>query len=385
MPFSPRSRALPLLSPELATTELSESLLRLHAAANLHDLWHALRGLARAPLPSRSQTFELGYEADGIARKVYRHAHPYTPRELSRDHPDRAWLATHPGSPVYRFSDLPAASAGTLALFHERVMRREGWSRQLAIIAWRGRERQATLSFFRDAAQPDFTPRELKLAEALQPHVETALTRVLAAEAQGFLAGHFSVLLENVPVGLLLLNFELRSLWHNSEAAHACSVWNHGERGATALNPRRAFRVPPPLAKACTDLRAEWLQSGAAARPATLGPRVLSEDALGLHAKILLRSVGANPLLQPAFHVELDYRRPRGDRNRQLSPGAVALLARLSAREREVAMRIREGLRTTEIATDLKRSPLTIKTQTAAIFAKLGVRSRSRVAALLNR
>jgi DNA-binding CsgD family transcriptional regulator len=83
--------------------------------------------------------------------------------------------------------------------------------------------------------------------------------------------------------------------------------------------------------------------------------------------------------------VQLDYRRPRGDRHRPLSPGAVALLARLSGREREVAMRVREGLRTAEIAAELRRSPLTIKTQLAAVFAKLGVHSRTRVAALLNR
>ena len=48
-------------------------------------------------------------------------------------------------------------------------------------------------------------------------------------------------------------------------------------------------------------------------------------------------------------------------------------------------MRVREGLRTTEIAAELRRSPLTIKTQLAAVFAKLGVRGRTRVAALLNR
>jgi DNA-binding NarL/FixJ family response regulator len=48
-------------------------------------------------------------------------------------------------------------------------------------------------------------------------------------------------------------------------------------------------------------------------------------------------------------------------------------------------MRVREGLRTAEIAAELRRSPLTIKTQLAAIFAKLNVRGRTRVAALLNR
>jgi DNA-binding CsgD family transcriptional regulator len=48
-------------------------------------------------------------------------------------------------------------------------------------------------------------------------------------------------------------------------------------------------------------------------------------------------------------------------------------------------MRMREGLRTAEIAAELGRSPLTIKTQLAAIFAKLAIRGRACVIALLNR
>jgi DNA-binding NarL/FixJ family response regulator len=48
-------------------------------------------------------------------------------------------------------------------------------------------------------------------------------------------------------------------------------------------------------------------------------------------------------------------------------------------------MRVREGMRTAEIAAELGRSPHTIKVQIAAIFSKLGVASRSRVAMLLNR
>lgn len=51
----------------------------------------------------------------------------------------------------------------------------------------------------------------------------------------------------------------------------------------------------------------------------------------------------------------------------------------------EVAMRVREGLRTAEIAAELRRSPLTVKIQLASVFSKLGVRGRARVAALLNR
>ena len=182
---------------------------------------------------------------------------------------------------------------------------------------------------------------------------------------------HVLAMLEDVPVGLLLLDRDLKLLWFNEEAARACAVWNHGERHAAALRARRAFRVPAALVTACRLLDAD------ASRPA----EVVSENTRGLHASVKLQTIGD----QSAYHIQLDYRRPRGDRHRPLSPGAVALLARLSEREREVAMRVREGLRTTEIAAELRRSPLTVKTQLSAVLAKLGVRGRTRVAALLNR
>ena len=192
------------------------------------------------------------------------------------------------------------------------------------------------------------------------------------------LFGHYAAMMEEVPVGLLLLDWDLQPVWFNAEAARACAVWNHGERRAAALRARSAFRLPGPLAEACRALRGSWPDPEAAKQP-----QVVSDLPRGLHARIRLHALSSN--LPPAFHLQLDYRRPRGDRERPLSPGAVALLARLSEREREVAMRVREGLRTTEIAAELRRSPLTIKTQLAAVFGKLGVRGRTRVAALLNR
>ncbi|MEY3775305.1 MAG: hypothetical protein RLZZ129_2085 [Verrucomicrobiota bacterium] len=191
---------------------------------------------------------------------------------------------------------------------------------------------------------------------------------------------HYESMLEDVPVGLLLLDRELRPLWFNVEAARACAVWNFGERKAAALRVREEFALPAALAEVCARLR----DAHDAQPESPVHPEVVSDHTRGLHARIKLHAP-AGPGTPGAFHIQLDYRRPRGDRHRPLSPGAVALLARLSEREREVAMRVREGLRTAEIAAELRRSPLTIKTQLAAIFQKLGVRGRTRVAALLNR
>jgi DNA-binding CsgD family transcriptional regulator len=194
----------------------------------------------------------------------------------------------------------------------------------------------------------------------------------LSSPAPASILPHLSALLNDVPVGLLLLDASGQPLWCNEEAARACAVWNHGERRAAALRARKAFAVPPALLEACRQL-----QDNPAATE-----HVTSEHERGLHARVRLHAPAGHA---PAFHIQLDYRRPRGDRHRPLSPGAVALLARLSEREREVAMRVREGLRNAEIAAELRRSPLTIKTQLASIYAKLGAKGRTQVAALLNR
>ena len=138
------------------------------------------------------------------------------------------------------------------------------------------------------------------------------------------------------------------------------------------VNSRNSTSPPP---HPCGSARRAW---------PTPEPRLFGEPERGLHALIRLqpRSIRQGP---PAFFLQLDYRRPRGDRDRPLSPSALSLLNRLTFREREVALRIRDGLTTGEIAKALRRSPLTIKTQLGGIFQKLGVGNRARIAAMLNR
>ncbi len=364
---------------------MSADLLRLHSTLTQSDLWNALRLLVRNALPTSSLTLEIDRSSEGGTVRSYRHGQPASARDSGLPHPAQAWLPQHVGTPVFRLSDILPLRELRRQAFHERVMKREGWDKQLTLVAWRGKSPQALLNLNRAPNESDFSFRDQRMAEALQPHFAAAIDRVLAHEDAVNLGEQVARMLDDAPVGLLLLDWDIKPLWYNREGAHACVVWAHGEKRASALNPRRSFRVPAPVAEACAALRQEWSAMAGAKREATGRPRVLSDDALGLHAQVALRAVAGNPHMRPTFEIQLDYRRPRGDRNRPLSPGAVALLARLSAREREVAMRVREGLGTREIAAELHRSPLTIKTQLAAIFRKLEVRTRTRVAALLNR
>ena len=72
-------------------------------------------------------------------------------------------------------------------------------------------------------------------------------------------------------------------------------------------------------------------------------------------------------------------------------PGALGptpgdgLLAPLTAAERQVAGLVAEGLTSREIAVRLFVSPRTVDSQLASIYRKLGIRNRSRLAALMSR
>ena len=188
------------------------------------------------------------------------------------------------------------------------------------------------------------------------------------------------VVLDDLPIGLLVLSAHGKPLWFNREAEVVCAVWNRTPLRRDALPLKRAdFAVPAELwAASQALLAADEAGSG------TPEPRILDDAERGLHAVIRLqhRPGRTGP---PACFLQLDYRRPRGDRDRPISPGALALMSRLTFREREVALRVRDGLTTEEIARELRRSKLTIKTQLAGIFRKLGVANRSRVTAMLNR
>jgi DNA-binding CsgD family transcriptional regulator len=186
---------------------------------------------------------------------------------------------------------------------------------------------------------------------------------------------------DDLPLALLLVSADGGLMWHNQEAVIVCSVWNKRERGADALPLDRGLEIhlPPALWLECKSLFNAWARHGEIPKP-----RFVGETERGLYAEIRLLPPPAGGQ-QPACCLRLDYRRPRGDRHRPLSSEALALLARLSFREREVALRIRDGMPTHEIAQELRRSPLTIKTQLASVYCKLSVRGRSRVAVLLNR
>jgi DNA-binding NarL/FixJ family response regulator len=91
------------------------------------------------------------------------------------------------------------------------------------------------------------------------------------------------------------------------------------------------------------------------------------------------RAARGEPMLSPAITAKLitAVTRPDGDARRR---AARALLARLTDREREVAVAVSEGLTNTEISQALHLGVATVKTHVGSVFAKLEVTNRVQVA-----
>lgn len=365
-PIAKDVRTKPVVAPETTASFLTACLLELHSAVGLHDLWRALRKAAQDHLHVSATILEV--EPRWRGKRVWRRADPATASSPLYQPSGRNWLEENSGRPIHRS---PIENGGRGADV-------------ISLLSWRGREFQGALSFEKEAKGPGFTSREAQIIASLQPYFHAALGRVLACEDEVFRAGQITSILRDFPIGLLVLGWDLQPVWYNEEAALACAIWNHGERQAAALNPKQDFQLPAALESICGKLRNEWDSPENLPHKSPLRTAMLSHPAAGLHAQIAVGR-SASDAQRTAFQIQIDYRRPRGDRNRAVSAGALSLLARLTTREREVAMKIREGQRTAEIARDFHRSPLTIKTQLNSVFKKLGVRNRAQVAALLNR
>lgn len=365
-------------------------LVALHAATEVASLWRAVRALLRTALKPHRVTLFLGHLGMGEARLVYTDppiAHPvewYTAR--GRLNPFSPYIEANRGVKFYRFRDvLPPREEFTRSEFYRRFARREGWDKGVSALYWRRREVTAMFSVYRAPAQPEFTDGEMALLRYLHPFVGTAIARVQRLHTERLARRSLEEFNRNIPVGLVVLDWDLRVQFDNPEAHRQCAVWNLGPDAVRIYNPRDAFALPEPILAACRRLREQVL----ARNPKLPLPRagdvaqVAHRPANGLRAQVTVVNNPGSLLARPRFLVVLDARSVASVRSEATLAERMKLLRDLTPREREIALLVCEGQSNAEIAGTLCKSVLTIKTQLNAVFRKLGVKSRARLMVLL--
>lgn len=367
------------------------SLLPLHASLEVEDLGRAVLPLLRAAFaPTVRATLFLGHFEMREARRVFTDP-PIAEatewyKERGRINPFTPYIGAHRRITHYRFSDVvgPPEKFRTTE-FYRRFARAEGWADGMSGLFWRGDDVKAMFSVYRGPGGPEFGAADVARLRELRPYLETAIDRVQLLHAERL---HRRVLEEfnrHIPLGLMLLDWELSPVFTNTEAVKECAVWCHGPGVARGLISRDRLELPAPIRAVCERIRGEILHANAKDRPkfARALERLSHPTIPDRLAAVSAVNASAGLLATPGFLVVLE------DRSLERQPSARVPLEKqrllwvLTPSEREVALLICEGCSNAEVARRLKKSPLTTKKQLTSIFAKLKVPTRGRLMALL--
>lgn len=368
-----------------------EALLALHAAIEIEPLCKALNLLLREAIPCHRVTLFLGHIGMHEARKVY--TDPPMPN-LDRDYYSRRAEANpfsyvieeNIGISHYRFSDVYACDTDFQSTaFYRDFAEPEGWVTGLSGLVWLGKDLRGMLSLYRGPDEGDFSDREIDMLESLLPHIAIAIDRVKRLHRERLYRLVLEDFNRNMPVGLLLLDWDLQLIYANTEAIRLVANWNYGPEANRRYNPREVFQLPKDIIGACTKLRDEIIETGdEAVRDLGKTPRKLTHEASEIECAVQPIRLNKSNIAHPGFFITFEsVEQSSRDDPESVSQDRLLLLNQLSPSERELALLVGEGLSNKEIAERLGKSVLTVKKQLNSAFGKLNISNRARMIALL--
>lgn len=356
---------------------------QLHTAVDLDGFWKASLQLLDQLIPHHSASLLYGIvNTHRLNARHHMSGARADRRSVSNLSIVQDFLARHPGIRLYTFSDVvsedPSAQERRLA---QQSPNLDPWEDFLHLAFWDGNRPDAILSVRRSRTQGPFTAEETALLESLHPVIEAGLQRLrLLAEER---SQHLSIerFLADVPVPVLFLNSQLRLIYASREGYAACAEWNFGQKSARRLNPRRSYQLPPALAEACQKLASGSGNGLAAEAPRKL--RVPHPHDERLVAQVVVDMPLNSPWTRPVYRVLFFLDRSIDDVALSAKPSAIALLQRLTANERRVALLVTEGCNNREIGDRLGKSHRTVECQLTEIYRKLEVENRVQLTRIL--
>jgi DNA-binding CsgD family transcriptional regulator len=169
---------------------------------------------------------------------------------------------------------------------------------------------------------------------------------------------------------VMLVDRHLRMVFASREAFERCAQWNFGPH-ASDMDPRRVFRVPAEIARACERLGATHIPA-MPTDEAGDGTCVVHPGMPGLAARIDICLPLEERQAPAGFLVQFV-----PDRASELPPGAQAEvpdpMRLLSPSERRVALLVANGASNKSVARQLRKSARTVECQMSAIYRKLAL------------
>jgi len=357
-------------------------LLRLHASTEVSGFWNSTLALLRDAIPLAAATAYLDFLDHP---RTWRAARILTwpPAALPADWFERRWkldfttpfFLAHPGMKVVTFSDIfKDPSELQRSAYFQEFFASYGWHHMAVITFWSGRQLVSSIALRRTKEQGPFQPGEIELLKKLQPQINTVLRRLLPSHQDQIKLRWLMDSAQNIPEGLLFLDWNLQLLHGNAEALSQCAIWNFGAEEARAYNPRDVFRLPAEILRACLQLKSEWLRRSAGAldgNEQTMSVKLSHANNEFRTAKIYLASAGRETIFKPSFRIQFEYQ-PAEAKVPADAPSSSAVW-RLTAAERDLLELAASGCNNGEIAARLHKSVNTVKHQLTSIYSKLGI------------
>lgn len=377
---------------QLDDPALRRSLVDMEVSASVPELWKALNQFLHTAFPKHhSATLFLDAQERNPGALTLHSAPSRRPadwwRARAKLSPTHAWLDAHPGVKLYSLDDIvPDHVRLKRSDFYKHVLMPEGWDKLLGLTLWEKGVRKSILCLRRSFHQAPFTAADRALMLDLHPVLDRNLRRLEQHEEEVIARNSLQQFINLLPQGILLVNARHELVFANHEAFEACAAWNHGAQAARALNGRAVFTVPPAFLETYHLLMEEHYAHALANPEAHTPParRRLVHPVLGhLQAELSLFSLDDPLLSRPYLFAQLLNREVLDASGPAAHDRQVTVLSRLTTREREVALLVRDGLSNEEIAQRLSKGLGTVKNQIQSIFAKLEISSRAKLISLL--
>jgi hypothetical protein len=231
--------------------------------------------------------------------------------------------------------------------FYREIMQPLGWRHSVALCFWGDPPAEMpvfVLSADRSENQSDFSDHEVAALRGLHPFLDGAVNRLHEREAATTVHDSIAMAMRDGAPGFAILDRNLLLVQANPIARQLCAAWL-ADAATEAENSSPTWDFPPVLQTACRELHHAW-QSLLRADPDAAGilrdRPVVHPRVPGLTARITLVCPNTADLVEPMFVLELD-RRVHGV-TLDTPDRSVALLQKMTAAERAVAMVLADGL-----------------------------------------
>lgn len=363
--------------------KVQKALLSLQSANDPETLWQASYLAARAVVSEYNDVlfaspFLGTYPVFGRTASGYPRGEAYWGR-LGEIAGASDVMMAMPDLKVARMSDHFDISREKDCLMFEEFMKPEGWRFCLNTF-FRSAQGMplGTLAVNRTEAQGDFSDEDLEAFAQMHPHIEAALIRIFEAQNARSKDLALESCLYALPVPFLVLDWNYNITFANLSGREALHIWRTGPVAARASNP--VIELSSDLLEATTKVRTSWENAVREDNYESFGKPLVVANSRNPEMRATLRPV--LPADGAAFELGLiiQFKVPTSVHSEAAQ--AMSAIGLLTATEREISRMVATGHDNQDIATCLGISIHTVRAHLRAVFRKLGINSRARLAPL---